>query len=162
MNYGVKIYPFTHYKNWWVFLGFSLLLVSIFPLNYPQTITTITRHKPLVFLSVAGCGGCFGVFSIWNNMFLGYPWWNIVCRLLGWVPNRTIFIGLVVPLYMTLLVKNLTITYGLTGDHPLYSIPFPLPWLLKPTLFKYFLKTSQLPHYMNSGVKDGLETSPWW
>ena len=162
MNYGVKIYPFTHYKNWWVFLGFSLLLVSIFPLNYPQTITTITRHKPLVFLSVAGCGGCCWVFSSWNNMFLGYPLRNIAWRLLGWVPNRTIFIGLVVPLYMTLLVKNLTITYGLTGDHPLYSIPFPLHRLLKPTLFKYFLKTSQLPHYMTSGEKDGLETSPWW
>ena len=45
----------------------------------------------LVFLFFAGHGGCCQIFDIWENRFLSYPLWKLICRLLGCVTTRTIY-----------------------------------------------------------------------
>ena len=45
---------------------------------------------PLVCVVVAGHGGYFHIFGIWENRILGDLFWKIICGLLVWVHTITI------------------------------------------------------------------------
>ena len=89
------------------------LHVGIFQMKFPFVITVIARHTPLVFIVVVVRGGCFPVFSIWNNTLIGDPLW-FFCWIVVWVTNRTIFIVTAVPLDMDIIAK-LIISHILPG-----------------------------------------------
>ena len=84
------------------------LLMTIFLLKYPHTITVISRRMPLVFISVAGYGCYCQDFSIWNIRLRDDLLWKLFCWLLRLFSTKTIYIVPVIPLYMELFSTLVT------------------------------------------------------
>ena len=82
--------------------------MTILPVKSPWDITIIARGVPLVLLVVAVHGGCCKIFGIWNNRLLGDPFWNLVCVLLGWVPNISSSLWPAIFLDMSLIATLVT------------------------------------------------------
>ena len=83
--------------------------MAILPVKYSCTLIIIARGAPIVLLVVSGHGGCCQIFDIWDNRFLTYPFWKLICGLLWWAPTRAISLWPAVFLYMALfttLVKS--------------------------------------------------------
>ena len=72
-------------NRWFIALIIFSLIMVILPVKPPWTITIISRGAPLVIIVVAGHSGCFNIFGVWNNRLLSYPFWMLVCVILGWV-----------------------------------------------------------------------------
>ena len=66
--------------------------MAILPVKCTCILTIIVRGAPLLLLVVLDHGGCCKIFGIWNNRLIGNSFWKIVCRRLGWVPTRTIYL----------------------------------------------------------------------
>ena len=97
-------------------LPFPIILV-IFTVISPCTITIIVRSVPVLFLAVAGYGGCWQVIHIWRNKIIGDPFWNISCWIIGWTYGITISIVITVPIDMYLLAELVT-SYIWPGRRP--------------------------------------------
>ena len=82
--------------------------MAILPLKSSCTLIIISRGAPLVLLVVAGHGGCCRIFGIWDNRLLIHPFWDLICGLLGWVPNIFISIWPAVFLGMALFTTIVT------------------------------------------------------
>ena len=95
--------------NWLIpaLLLFPLLLV-ILPVKSPCTINISARTTPLVYIDVAGHGGCCQVFSIWGKITLSDPFWKLICRILVLVTIDNIYLVPEVSLGMELLVTLVT------------------------------------------------------
>ena len=64
--------------------------MAILPVKSPCTLTIISRGAPLVLVVVAGHGGCFQIFGIWDNRIPSHPFWKLICGLIGCVTTRAI------------------------------------------------------------------------
>ena len=82
--------------------------MEILTVKSPCKITIISKGATLVTLVVAGHGGCYNIFGIWNNRLLSDPLWNIICGILGWVPTRSSSLWPAVFLDMALLFTLVT------------------------------------------------------
>ena len=63
--------------------------MAILIVKSPCTATVIAIGAQLLFVFVAGHGGCWHIFGIWNSRLLGYPLWKLVRGIIVWVPNRS-------------------------------------------------------------------------
>ena len=87
--------------------------MATLPAKFPCTIKIIVRVAPLVLLVIAGHGGWYKIFGIWNNRLLSNPLWKLICGLLVWIPTRATYFWPVVTLFMALIVKLVTINIWL-------------------------------------------------
>ena len=76
--------------------------------------TIISRCAPPVLVIVSVHDVCCHIFGVGNNRLIGYPFWEIMFGILGWVPTRTISLWLTVPLDMAIL--DTLVTYHVLPD----------------------------------------------
>ena len=126
--------------NRWIlaFLIFPLL-VAILPVKSPCTLSIIARGAPLLFLVVAGHGGCCQIFGILDNKLIDHPFWKLVCGLLGWVPTRAVSLWPTVFWIWPFLPHLWQVISYLVDDTLPDSLPFTLRQILKSTCFKALL-----------------------
>ena len=111
--------------RWLLALLIFPLLMAIFPVKSPCTLTIIARCASFVLLVIADHGGCCQILVIWVNRICIHPLWKLIHGLLGCVISGTISLWLAVFLNMALFTTLVTFSIWL-GKLPFFracSIP---------------------------------------